>query len=100
MDDLYDIEAVVTYLQRKKSGGTVPVSSGFQPAFCFDDERWIAELSYPEGNLVYPGDRVRVRLRFMDEYDAVNMLYIGMTFELKEGEIAVAEGTVREMVGE
>ena len=90
----FDVEAVVTYYPNQAESRAIPVASGYQPKFHFDDESWAVEHEYADASLVYPGDRVTVFFRFFDSRVSLEDIYRGMSFELKEGEKTVGEGTV------
>ena len=95
MSKFVSFDAVVTYSIGPSVNRGIPIASGFQPLFCFDDIEVTAEYEYPDGVIVYPGDSVSLGVRLRVSFVGIENIYRGMSFELKETGSLKGEGTVR-----
>ena len=90
----FSVKAVVSYYPSASDTRAIPVSSGYQPKFSYNDESWAVEHNYTDGDLVYPGDRVEVLFNFHSQSVSQDTFFAGMAFHLIQGERIVGEGTV------
>ena len=89
------VDAVVTYSAGKSVDRGIPIASGFQPFFCVEDKKIAVEYTYPEGEVVYPGDSVSLSMRMKAAEISDVEIYKGMSFELMKVDTRVGEGTIR-----
>jgi translation elongation factor EF-Tu-like GTPase len=89
-----DIEAQITFLATEQGGRKSGAFSGYRPQFAYDGMDWDAVHTYPDNEVVYPGQTVRVILSFLSPEQHVGKLWPGKTFQCREGQKVVANGVV------
>jgi translation elongation factor EF-Tu-like GTPase len=89
-----DIEVRLIFLPTDKGGRRTPARSGYRPQFYYNGNDWDAVHTYPDKELVYPGETVRAFLSFLTPQNHVGKLRPGMEFQCREGQRRVAKGVV------
>jgi elongation factor Tu len=84
------IEATITFLSSSAGGRQLPVTSGYRPQFHYMGEEWDAEQTFPDQEVVRPGETVKARLRFYKPH----LVHVGMPFQVREGSKTVAHGVI------
>ncbi|HET6262594.1 MAG TPA: elongation factor Tu [Chloroflexia bacterium] len=93
-----DIEVEITWLTGKQGGRVKPIFTGYRPQFYYDGRDWDAIHTYPDVELVIPGDTVRAYLSFLSPECHVGRLFPGKEFLIREGAHVVAEGRVTKIM--
>lgn len=89
-----DLEVQITFLKTEEGGRRTPARNGYRPQFYYDGTDWDAVHTYPDKELVYPGETVRAYLSFLTPENHIGKLYPGMTFQCREGQRVIANGVV------
>ncbi len=89
-----DIEVELTFLPPEQGGRRTPARSGYRPQFHYSGSDWDAVHTYPDAELVYPGQTVRAFLSLLSPEQHVGKLSPGMTFQCREGQRVIANGVV------
>ncbi len=98
MNDLQDIEVVMTFLRTEEGGKTRPAFSGYRPQFYYQGEDWDAQHTYIGVEQVNPGDTVTAQLKFLSPQFHVGKIAVGMEFQIREGNRTVATGRVTKIL--
>jgi translation elongation factor EF-Tu-like GTPase len=89
-----DIEVQLTFVTTEQGGRRTPARSGYRPQFHYGGMDWDAVHTYPDTELVHPGQTVRAFLTFLSPEQHVGKLWPGMTFQCREGQRVIANGVV------
>jgi translation elongation factor EF-Tu-like GTPase len=95
---LMDVEAEITYLTPEEGGRSKPGFTGYRPQFRYDGHDWDAIHTYPDVELVMPGQTARAYLSFLSPQCHVGRLFPGKEFEIREGARVVARGRVTKIM--
>ena len=93
-----DIEVQITFLSTEEGGRRTPARTGYRPQFYYDGKDWDAIHTYPDNELVHPGQSVRAFLTFLSPEYHVGKLWPGKIFQCREGQRVVANGVVLKIV--
>ena len=89
-----DIEAEVTLLPTQDGGRSTGVTSGYRPQFYYDGHHWDAIHTYPDSDVVNPGETARAYLYLISPQYHVGKLRPGKPFLLYEGRKLIGYGVV------
>jgi elongation factor Tu len=89
-----DIEAYITFLPTEDGGRASPMYSEYRPQFYYAGRDWDAVQTYPEVDMVHPGETVRAFLSFMSPQEHLGKVYTGMPFLIREGSRIVGYGSI------
>ncbi len=98
MNDLQDIEAVMTFLRTEEGGRKSPVFSGYRPQFHYQHDEGDASHTYVGVEQVNPGDTVTAQLKFYRPQNHDGKIAVGMEFLIREGNRTVATGRVTKIL--
>lgn len=87
-------QAVITFLTTDNGGRIGPVRSGYRGQFFYDGKDWDAVQRYEGIEWVYPGQTVKTHLWFLSPEAHYANLYVGKSFEIREGGKVVAHGHI------
>ena len=93
-----DIEAEIYFLRPEEGGRKTPAYSGYRPQFFYNDQDWDAPQTYPDTDMVNPGDTVRAYLAFLSPQEHFGKVHVEMKFEVREGARTVGKGTVTKII--
>ena len=95
-------KALLTFLPTEDGGIATPVSSGFRTAiqFPFDSREFLANHTFLEIDLVFPGDIINVDITLLDSGDALEKAYEGLDFELLLNSNLIGSGTIAQLYPE
>lgn len=99
LSDTPHIEAEITFLNTAEGGRRTPALSGYRPQFYYGEQDWDAIHTYPDVELVYPGQTARVLLTFLSPERQVGRLHPGMRFQCREGQRVIANGVILKILG-
>ena len=100
MTSFPDLECQITFLPTEHGGRQSSVSTGYCPQLYYDSEDSGAFHSYPDREIVFPGDTVRVELRLLNEKCHVGRLFVGKVVLIREGNKTVGYGHVTKILNE
>lgn len=88
--------ATITYLATADGGIVSPVSSGFrsQIRFPYHSRHILANQTFLETELVFPGDTVNADIFLVDDNDSLEKIYSGLDFELFANDNALGSGVI------
>lgn len=88
-------KALMTYKTTEDGGIVTPVSSGFRASlkFPFESKLYIASHTFPETELVFPGDVTSAEITIINN-DMYDQLYEGMNFELEDQSGTIGSGII------
>ncbi|SMP25920.1 hypothetical protein [Chryseobacterium profundimaris] len=88
-------KALMTYKTTEDGGIVTPVSSGFRASlkFPFESKLYIASHTFPEAELVFPGDVTSAEITIINN-DMYDQLYEGMNFELEDQSGTIGSGII------
>src|SRR6266496_4891449 len=93
-----DIEVEITYLTTEEGGRRKPAFPEYRPQFFYDGRDWDAVHTYPDVELVMPGQTVRAYLSFLSPECHVGRLSPGKEFLIREGQRTVGKGHVTKIL--
>jgi translation elongation factor EF-Tu-like GTPase len=93
-----DVEAEISFVSTEQGGRQTPFSSGYRPQFHYGEEIWDAEHEYPDDDRVFPGETVRVLLRFARPEAHVHQIHKDMEFLIQEGARVVGRGRITKLL--
>lgn len=93
-----DIEAEITFLKTEEGGRSTPAFSGYRPQFYYDEMNYAAHQHYPNVSEVHPGQTVTTLLWFGAPQFHIKKVFVGMTFEIREGSRVVGNGIVTKIL--
>jgi elongation factor Tu len=93
-----DIEAEITYLTTEEGGRRKPAFTGYRPQFYYDGRDWDAIHTYPDVELVMPGQTARAYLSFLSPECHIGRLHTGKEFLIREGQRVIARGRVTKVI--
>lgn len=89
-------KATLTYLATEDGGIVTPVSSGFRTIirFPYDTKELIANQTFLETELVFPGDTVIADLILLDAKETLEKIYTGLDFDLLINSNTIGTGVI------
>ncbi len=89
-------KALMTYKATEDGGIVTPVSSGFRASlkFPFESRLYIASQTFPEAELVFPGDIINTEITLITDDIAIDQLYEGMDFKLEDQSGTIGSGVI------
>jgi translation elongation factor EF-Tu-like GTPase len=93
-----DVEAEITYLTTEEGGRRKPGFNGYRPQFRYDGHDWDAIHTYPDVELVMPGQTATAYLSFISPECHVGRLFPGKKFEICEGARVVGRGRITKII--
>lgn len=89
-------KAILTYLATENGGIVTPVSSGFRSVirFPYDNEDFIANQTFTETDLVFPGDTTIADIILLDAKETLEKIYAGLDFDLLINSITIGSGVI------
>lgn len=89
-------KATLTYLATEDSGIVTPVSSGFRTVirFPYDNKDLIANQTFLETELVFPGDTVVADIILLEAQEALEKIYEGIDFDLLINSNTIGSGVI------
>jgi translation elongation factor EF-Tu-like GTPase len=93
-----DAEAEITFLPKEHGGRRGAVLSGYRGQFYYGGHDWDAIQSYPDVDLVRPGDTVRAYLSFLSPDAHIGRVAPGKMFLVREGNKVVGYGKVTRLI--
>lgn len=90
-------KALITYNKTEDGGIVTPVSSGFRASFKFpfENRMYIGSQTYPETELVFPGDVIPAEVTLIGDDIPNDQLYEGMDFELADQSGTIGSGVIK-----
>ena len=89
-----DIEARITFMPTEHGGRAGPAFQRYRPQFYYDGQDWDASHSYPDNEVVNPGETVRAHLSFLSPEKHFGKVVPGMPFLIREGNRTIGYGVV------
>jgi len=93
-----DVEAEIYFLTHEEGGRDSPAVSGYRPQFYYDGMNWDAPHTFPDVEVVNPGDTVRSLIGFLSPKKHFGKVYIGMQFQIREGDRIVGKGKITKII--
>ena len=89
-------KATITYFATEDGGIITPVSSGFRAIirFPYDIKELIANQTFLESELVFPGDTVNADVFLLEANETLEKIYNGLDFELLINSNTIASGVI------
>jgi len=89
-------KALITYNKTEDGGIVTPVSSGFRASFIFpfENRMYIASQTFPEAELVFPGDVINAEITLIGDDMLNDKLYEGMDFEVADQSGTIGSGVI------
>lgn len=89
-------KALMTYRTTEDGGIVTPVSSGFRVSlkFAFESKLYIASQTFPETELVFPGDVISAEITMISDDMPNDKLYEGMDFEFEDQSGTIGSGVI------
>ncbi|KFE97169.1 hypothetical protein [Chryseobacterium luteum] len=89
-------KATLTYLATEDGGIVTPVSSGFRTVirFPYDNKDLIANQTFLETELVFPGDTVVADIILLEAKEALEKIYEGIDFDLLINSNTIGSGVI------
>lgn len=89
-------KATLTYLTTEDGGIVTPVSSGFRAVirFPYDNRELIANQTFLETEIVFPGDTVVADIYLLDATKMLENIYTGLGFDLIIQSNIIANGVI------
>jgi hypothetical protein len=89
-------KATLTYLSTEDGGIITPVSSGFRAIikFPYSNKDFIANQTFIETELVFPGDTVSADIFLLDAQEVLEEIYTGIDFDLLLNSNMIANGVI------
>ena len=97
MNDSHVIEARIRYLTSDAGGRLHDMFSGYRGQFFYGGQDYDGIQQFPDVTRVHPGDEVRAFIQLRRErWESVHRdkLFVGMTFQIREGARTVGSGVV------
>ena len=98
VNDLQDIEVVMTFLRTEEGGRKSPAFSGYRPQFYYQGKDWDAQHTCIGVEQVNPGDTVTAQVKFLSPQFHVGKIAVGMEFQIRERNRTVATGRVTKIL--
>lgn len=92
------IEAHIRFLRTEEGGRRNPTTTGYRSQFCYANETWDVQHAYPDVAGVAPGDTVRTLLCFDHPACHRGRVYVGMPFDIRNGENLVGRGVITKIL--
>lgn len=91
--------ALLTFVSEKEGGRSTPSSSGYRALlkFGFVQKETIGIFTFPDDELVFPGDTVSAEVVLSDLENVKDKLYQGLDFEMFENDVLVGNGVVKKL---
>ena len=93
-----DIEANVYFLTTAEGGRKSPADSGYRPQFHYNNQDWVASLSFPDTENSRLGETVRTYIGFMSPKEHFGNISIGTEFQIREGAKVFGKGVVTKIL--
>lgn len=92
-------KAALTYLATEDGGIVTPVSSGFRSIikFPYVNQDFLANQTFPETELVFPGDTVSADIILLDAGEALEKIYTGLDFDLLINSTTIGSGVITDI---
>ncbi|MCJ8152744.1 hypothetical protein MKJ01_03065 [Chryseobacterium sp. SSA4.19] len=92
-------KAMLTYLPTEDGGIATPVSSGFRSVirFPFDQQEFIANQTFLDTDLAFPGDILSADILVLDAKDVLGKIYEGIDFELLINSNTIGSGVITQI---
>ena len=89
-------KALITYKKTEDGGIVTPVSSGFRASFkfLFESRMYIASQTFPETELVFPGDVINAEITMIGDDILNDKLYEGMDFDIADQSGIIGSGVI------
>ncbi len=89
-------KALMTYKTTESGGIVTPVSSGFRVSlkFPFESKLYIVSQTFPETELVFPGDVISAEITMITDDMMIDKLYEGMDFEIEDQSGTIGSGVI------
>lgn len=89
-------KATLIYLKTEDGGIVTPVSSGFRTVirFPYDNRDLIANQSFLETEIVFPGDTVSADIFLLEAKEALEKIYTGIDFDLLINSNIIGSGVI------
>jgi len=92
-------KAMLTYNTTEDGGIATPISSGFRSAvrFPFNNQDFIANQTFLDTDLVFPGDIVSTDITLVDLNDVLKYIYSGLNFDLLLNSSIIGSGVITQL---
>lgn len=92
-------KATLAYFATEDGGIVTPVSLGFRTVvrFLYDSRECIANQTFLETELVFPGDTVSADIILLEAQEMVEKIYKGMDFDLIINSNTIGSGVVTDI---
>jgi len=92
-------KAMLTYNPIEDGGIATPISSGFRSAvrFPFNNQDFIANQTFLDTDLVFPGDTVSADIILVDSKDALKNIYNGLNFDVLLNSNIIGSGVITQL---
>lgn len=89
-------KATIIFLSTEDGGIVTPVSSGFRAVirFPYDNKELIANQTFLETEIVFPGDTVVADIFLVDARETLEKIYTGLDFDLLIQSNTIANGVI------
>lgn len=89
-----ELEVRLQFFPEEKSGRYTPIFEGTGSALQFKNTRLNCQLIFDDREFAYPGEQCRARIRFFQAIPADLKLYLGLDFQIMEGDIELGSGLI------
>lgn len=92
-------KATLTYLKTEQGGIVTPVSPGFRCLirFPYDNKELVANQSFTETEIVFPGDTVSADIYFVEAKETLEKIYTGLDFDLLINSNMIGSGVITQI---
>ena len=95
-----DFEAEIYYLTTNEGGRQTPVGNGYRGQFYYDGNDYDAFQEFIGKDICILGDTVNVKMSVLTPKLHKNKLFVGKSFEVREGARIVGKGTITKIYNE